>query len=37
MKGVSQPPFGINPPTPQLGGLRNETGFKSPPDGGVRG
>jgi hypothetical protein len=28
------PPEGIfNPPTPQLGGLRNETGFKSPPLG----
>ena len=28
---------GANPPTPQLGGLRKDTGFKSPPDGGFRG
>jgi len=26
-----------NPPTPQLGGFKEVTGFKSPPNGGFRG
>jgi len=36
--GVQSLPNGkVNPPTPQMGGFREVTGFKSPPYGGFRG